>query len=144
MDAERRSRRVLVADDEPAIRALCRVNLQLEGVEVVEAEDGPTTLERASAAKPDLILLDLMMPELDGWQVAQRLEADQATRDIPIVVLSARAARSDVERAHDAGAVGYVVKPFDPVGLAAVVDRILERLAAGEREELRREMLEDE
>ncbi|HEX2293518.1 MAG TPA: response regulator [Gaiellaceae bacterium] len=134
--------RVLVADDEPAIRTLCRVNLQLEGIEVLEAENGNAALEAVAREHPDLLLLDLMMPELDGWQVAQRLGSSNDTRDLPIVVLSARASREDIERAHDAGAVGYVIKPFDPVGLAGRLERTLKRLAAGEREDLRREMLE--
>jgi CheY-like chemotaxis protein len=137
-----KARRVLVADDEPAIRALCRVNLQLEGMEVLEADNGVAALEVVAREQPDLVLLDLMMPELDGWQVAQRLASSEETRDLPIVVLSARTERQDIERAHEAGALGYVLKPFDPLSLAGELERTLQRVAAGEREQLRREMLE--
>ena len=81
-----------------------------------------------------------MMPGLDGWSVAERLAADRKTRDIPVVFLSARAAREDRLRAQELGAVGYVVKPFDPLELAGTVREVLERIARGEREELNREL----
>jgi two-component system, OmpR family, phosphate regulon response regulator PhoB len=137
-----KARRVLVADDEPAIRALCRVNLQLGGMEVFEADNGVAALEVVAREQPDLVLLDLMMPELDGWHVARQLASSEETRDLPIVVLSARSERQDIERAHEAGALGYVLKPFDPLSLAGELERTLQRVAAGEREQLRREMLE--
>jgi len=135
--------RVLVADDEPSMRALCRVNLQLEGLEVLEASDGEEALALATGQLPDLVLLDVMMPGLDGWEVARRLEARPATRDIPIVFMTALAAPDDRSRGIAAGAVGYLVKPFDPLRLGSVVRRTLERVARGEREALRREIEED-
>jgi CheY-like chemotaxis protein len=134
-------RRVLVVEDEPAIRALCRVNLQLAGMEVVEAGDGREALDVLAHERFDVVVLDLMLPELDGWEVAERLRSNERTRDVPIVALSARAAHSDIERAHAVGADSYITKPFDPTELAEYLERTIDRVAAGEREELRREML---
>src|SRR5207249_12249962 len=90
--AEERAPRVLVIDDEPPIRLLCRVNLEAEGMEVLEAADGPSGLESARTSMPDVILLDVMMPGLDGWQVAEELLEDERTSGIAIVFLTARAA----------------------------------------------------
>jgi CheY-like chemotaxis protein len=134
--------RVLVVDDESSIRALCRVNLQLGGLDVLEAEDGEEALQLVERGKPDIVLLDVMMPRLDGWQVAQFLAERDATRDLPIIFLSARAGQEDRRQGFDAGGVGYVVKPFDPVTLAETLTRTLDRLERGERDELRQEMLE--
>src|ERR671925_311920 len=95
--------RVLVVDDEEAIRLLCRVNLEAEGMSVDEAADGHSGLERARTGSPDVILLDVMMPGLDGWQVAEELVGDERTRQIPIVFLTARADFRDRERGLEAG-----------------------------------------
>jgi CheY-like chemotaxis protein len=135
-------RRVLVADDEPAMRVLCRVNLQVDGVEVLEASDGSEALEVATRERPDLVLLDVMMPGIDGWEVARRLEADAATRDIPILFMTALAGADDRRRGFEAGGVGYIVKPFDPIQLGQRVNRTLELLEQGDRDRLRREMLD--
>ncbi len=135
------STRVLVIDDEAPIRLLCRVNLEAEGMEVLEAADGPTGLDIASRELPDVILLDVMMPGLDGWQVAELLLGDERTRGIPIVFLTARAELRDRARGLDAGGVDYVTKPFNPVELASLVNDLLERVARGEQDELRREKL---
>jgi putative two-component system response regulator len=135
-------RRILVVDDEFAMRALCRVNLVAAGMEVLEADDGTSALQLVTAEKPDLVVLDVMMPGLNGWEVAEALAEDPATRDIPIVFLSARAEPSDRARGRELGAVGYVTKPFDPVGIADLLERILERLEQGEREQLRMEITE--
>ena len=134
--------RVLVVDDERSIRMLCRVNLASAGIEVLEAADGAQALELASAQHPDLVLLDVMMPGLDGWNVAAELRARRETSDIPVVFLTARADRADRQRGHELGGVGYVVKPFDPLVLAGMVESVLERLGRGEREALRRELLQ--
>jgi DNA-binding response OmpR family regulator len=134
--------RVLVADDDHSIRMLCRVNLELAGFEVLEAEDGDEALREIAASAPDIALLDVMMPLLDGWQLASRLAESASTRDLPIVFLSARAGHDDRRRGFDLGAVGYLVKPFDPVALGDTLKRILDRLAHGEREALRREIME--
>ena len=133
--------RVLVIDDECPIRLLCRVNLEAENMEVLEAADGPTGLEQARAAKPDVILLDVMMPGLDGWQVAEQLLEDDRTRSIPIVFLTARAEFRDRARGLDLGGIDYVTKPFNPLELAPLVEDMLKRVELGERDELRGEKL---
>jgi DNA-binding response OmpR family regulator len=133
--------RVLVIDDEAPIRLLCRVNLEAERMEVLEASDGPTGLEQARAAKPDVILLDVMMPGLDGWQVAEQLLEDDRTRSIPIVFLTARAEFRDRARGLDLGGIDYVTKPFNPLELAPLVEDMLKRVERGERDELRGEKL---
>ena len=133
-------RRVLVVDDEPAIRTLCRVNLGLSGMEVLEAASGRAAVEVARAELPDLILLDIMLPGETGWDVATTLADDPRTRDIPVVFLTAMADENDLARGRDHGAVGYITKPFDPVGLGDTVEVTLERLARGEREQLRSEI----
>jgi DNA-binding response OmpR family regulator len=133
--------RVLVIDDEAPIRLLCRVNLEAEGMEVLEAADGPSGLATARAETPDVILLDVMMPGLDGWRVAEELLDDERTQGIPIVFLTARAELRDRARGIDLGGVDYVTKPFNPVELAPLVRSLLERVGAGERDEVRREKL---
>jgi two-component system, OmpR family, phosphate regulon response regulator PhoB len=131
---------VLLVDDEQAIRAICRVNLEGDGFSVLEAKDGAEALAEIRRQRPSLVLLDVMMPGADGWSVAERLAEDERTRDIPVVFLSARAADEDRLRAQEVGALGYVVKPFDPVELAGVVRDVLERVARGERDELNRKL----
>ena len=133
--------RVLVIDDEAPIRLLCRVNLEAEKMEVVEAKDGPTGLEEAKRTNPDVILLDVMMPGLDGWRVAEELLDDERTEKIPIVFLTARAELRDRARGIDLGGVDYVTKPFNPVELAPLVRDLLARVGRGERDDLRREKL---
>jgi two-component system alkaline phosphatase synthesis response regulator PhoP len=133
--------RVLVIDDEAPIRLLCRVNLEAEGMQVLEASDGPSGLEEARREKPDVILLDVMMPALDGWRVAEQLLDDASTQDIPIIFLTARAEFRDRARGLDIGGVDYVTKPFNPLELAALVRDLLDRIERGERDDLRREKL---
>jgi DNA-binding response OmpR family regulator len=135
--------RVLVIDDEAPIRLLCRVNLEAEEMEVLEAADGPSGLEKARAEIPDVILLDVMMPGLDGWRVAEELLDDERTEAIPIVFLTARAELRDRARGIDLGGVDYVTKPFNPVELAPLVRDLLDRVARGERDDLRGEKLSE-
>ena len=133
--------RVLVIDDEAPIRLLCRVNLEAEGMQVLEASDGPSGLEMARNERPDVILLDVMMPALDGWRVAEQLLDDDRTKDIPIIFLTARAEFRDRARGLDIGGVDYVTKPFNPLELAPLVRDLLARIERGERDELRGEKL---
>jgi two-component system alkaline phosphatase synthesis response regulator PhoP len=133
--------KVLVVDDEAPIRLLCRVNLEAEGMDVLEAADGEKGLELARAEKPDVVLLDVMMPGMDGWQVAERLVEDAETMDIPLVFLTARAELRDRARGLELGGVDYITKPFNPTELATVVEGLLERVRRGERDELRREKI---
>jgi CheY-like chemotaxis protein len=116
---------------------LCRVNLGASGIEVLEAANGDEGLELARREQPDLVLLDVMMPGRDGWTVARNLAEDPSTRDIPVVFLTARADSADRRRGQQLGGVGYVVKPFDPVGIGEFVDDVLDRVERGEREQLR-------
>jgi DNA-binding response OmpR family regulator len=132
---------VLVIDDEAPIRLLCRVNLEAEGMTVFEAADGPTGLEEARENPPDVVLLDVMMPGLDGWRVAEQLLQDDRTSEIPIIFLTARAEFRDRARGLDIGGVDYVTKPFNPLELAPLVRDLLERIERGERDELRGEKL---
>jgi len=133
--------KVLVIDDEAPIRLLCRVNLEAEAIDVLEAADGPSGLEKARAELPDVILLDVMMPGLDGWRVAEELLDDERTSRIPIVFLTARAEVRDRARGLDLGGIDYVTKPFNPIELAPLVQDLLERVEAGDHDELRRAKL---
>jgi DNA-binding response OmpR family regulator len=133
--------RVLVIDDEPPIRLLCRVNLEAEGMKVLEAADGPSGLEQAIEHLPDVVLLDVMMPGLDGWRVAEQLLEDERTNEIPIIFLTARAEFRDRARGLDIGGVDYVTKPFNPLELAPLVRELLARIDRGERDDLRGEKL---
>jgi two-component system alkaline phosphatase synthesis response regulator PhoP len=135
--------RVLVVDDEAPIRLLCRVNLEAEGMEVLEAGDGEAGLDKARTERPDVILLDVMMPGRDGWQVAEELLADEKTSGIPIVFLTARAEVKDRARGLDLGGIDYVTKPFNPVELAPLVEDLVRRVGSGERDEVRREKLNE-
>jgi DNA-binding response OmpR family regulator len=131
--------RVLHVDDEAPIRLLSRVNLEVAGIEVIEAANGRAGVELAKGEQPDLILLGVMMPVLDGWQAAEDLRQDPETREIPIVFLTAQAELRDCARGFALGAVDYILKPFNPTELAPRIRRLLERLERGERDELRRE-----
>ncbi len=133
--------RVLVIDDEPALRLLCNVNLTLAGFIVDEAESGREGVARAHEHRPDLILLDMMLPEFDGHAVVHALRADPAFADIPVVFLSARTAPEDIRDAYREGAVDYITKPFDPVDLAERVGDVLERVRAGGADEFRHAQL---
>jgi DNA-binding response OmpR family regulator len=117
--------RVLVIDDESAIRLLCRVNLEAEGMEVLEAADGVAGVALARAESPDVVILDVTMPELDGWQVAEELQAHDRTRSAAIVFLTGRAELR--ERANGLGIdrVAFLTKPFDPTELADVIRELL-------------------
>jgi DNA-binding response OmpR family regulator len=130
---------VLVVDDEAPIRLLCRVNLEAEGMTVLEAADGDKGLELARAERPDVILLDVMMPGRSGWEVAEELLADESTSVIPIIFLTARAEIRDRAKGIDLGGVDYVTKPFNPVELAPLVEDLVRRVRDGERDDLRRE-----
>jgi DNA-binding response OmpR family regulator len=131
--------KTLVIDDEAPIRLLCRVNLEAEGIEVFEAAEGEAGLELAKRERPDAILLDVMMPGMDGWNVAEQLLADEDTRAIPIIFLTARADLRDRVRGLDVGGLDYVTKPFNPVELATLVREVVDAVERGDREQLRTE-----
>ena len=120
-----KSLRVLVVDDDPAARLLCSVNLEQEGLQVIEAADGRRALVRALIDQPDLVLTDVMMPGFSGFELAEALRRDQRTRSIPIIFVSGETSPNNQSRAQELGALAFVTKPFDPRTLAAVVDRAL-------------------
>ena len=132
---------VLVVDDEAPIRLLCRVNLEAAGLEVSEAEDGKSGLAVAREERPDVILLDVMMPGMDGWQVFDELLQDERTASIPVVFLTARAELRDQARGLELGGVDYVTKPFNPLDLAPMIEDLLVRIERGEEQEVRRRRL---
>jgi DNA-binding response OmpR family regulator len=120
--------KVLLVDDDPVILKLLQVNFEMEGYTVVLANDGVEGLEKARSERPDIVLLDIMMPRMDGLQVTEALKADEATRNIPIILLSAKAQASDIQAGKDMGADDYLTKPFDPLEL---LERVTELLAGG-------------
>ncbi len=124
--------RVMAVDDDHVIRGLLEVNLEMEGHEVITAVDGADALAKVTVEWPDLILLDVMMPNVNGWQVAETLKAQPETRNIPIVFLSARAMEADVRKGTDLGVQAYVTKPFDPIDLMELVNRLIAERAAPE------------
>jgi DNA-binding response OmpR family regulator len=120
--------RILVVDDDQVIQQLLKVNLELEGYAVEVASDGEEALATFDGFHPDLVLLDIMMPKLDGWEVARRLKASEGG-PVPIVLLSARAQEADVQKGTDLGVAAYVTKPFDPIQLLDLVAGLLTQSA---------------
>jgi DNA-binding response OmpR family regulator len=119
------ARRILVVDDDPGLRLICRFNLEAVGMEVREAPDGETAIAMAVADPPDAILLDVMMPGLDGWAVAAELGARAETRDVPVVFVTARVTEADRARGVELACAAYVTKPFDPSMLAGLIERLV-------------------
>ena len=119
------SHRVMVIDDDPVIVRLLEVNLRLDGYEVETASRGEEALERAAATGPDLVILDVMMPGLDGWETCRRLREQPAFARTPVIFLSARAQDDDRTKGLALGSVSYVTKPFDPVRLMELVRDLL-------------------
>ena len=127
MSAAATAPRIVVADDEPDVRELIACRLSRSGYEVVEATDGAEALRLALAEPPDLVVLDVMMPKLDGYELTRRLRADPATRRVPVILLTARAQEADVSQGFAAGADDYLRKPFNPDELVARVRAVLGR-----------------
>lgn len=123
--------KVLVVDDEAAMREVCRDILNEEGWEVVEAGDGPSGVALARAEHPDAIVLDVVMPRMDGFQVAEQLVADETTTAIPIVFLTARAGFTDQLRGYEAGGIEYITKPFDLTHFVALLRRVVAHAPTG-------------
>lgn len=120
------AKRILIADDDPTIIRLLQVNLEMEGYDVVTAVDGQDAVEKAAAERPDLIILDIMMPRLDGWAAQEALAADADLAGTPVIFLSARAQQADLRRGYEAGVAEYVTKPFDPTALLDIIAAILD------------------
>ena len=118
---------VLVVDDDPVIVRLLQVNFEMEGYDVLTAGDGAEAIDQVRAGNPDVVVCDIMMPKLNGLEVVERLQADEATADIPVILLSAKAQTSEIERGLEAGAADYVTKPFDPLELIERVQQVVEK-----------------
>jgi CheY-like chemotaxis protein len=118
-------KRILICDDDPVILRLLQVNLELEGYEPLLAHHGEQAVEVATAEHPDLVILDIMMPRMDGYEACQLIKAGEETKDIPIIFLSAKAQPSDIERGRSYGVDEYLTKPFDPSELLDVVERLV-------------------
>jgi CheY-like chemotaxis protein len=126
-----KSPRVLVVDDDSNSRALCSINLLLEGLEVLEAEDGKRGLARARLESPDLVVTDVAMPGLNGFELAEALRRDEGTAQIPLIFLSGELNADNEVRALSLGALAYVTKPFDPPAFAKLVAGALTRRETG-------------
>jgi DNA-binding response OmpR family regulator len=136
------SAHVLVVDDEADIVFLCRMNLEMAGFEVSSATNGREALAAITARRPDIILLDVMMPVMNGWECLEALRADASMNDVPVVMLTAMAQQADRVRGLAAGAASFVTKPFRVAGLVDTIRQTLSSTPA-ERESLRRRAMEE-
>ncbi len=125
------SKKILAVDDERHIVRLVQVNLQRAGYDVVTAFDGKEALEKIKTENPDLVVLDVMMPYMDGFEVLQTLRKDPATRELPVIMLTAKAQDADVFRGWQSGVDCYLTKPFNPMELISFVRRIFKSLEDG-------------
>lgn len=114
-------KKVLIAEDEPDLLQIVSVRIELGGYDVLKAEDGEEALQKIKDEKPDLVLLDMMLPKIDGFEICRMVKFDEATKAIPIIVLSALSEQKDREKAIECGADAYFIKPFD---LALLVTKI--------------------
>jgi DNA-binding response OmpR family regulator len=121
--------KILIAEDERDIRDLVVLSLEFAGFEVVAAANGVEAVEVAAEHKPDLILMDVRMPKMTGYEACKQLRLNKATRDIPVVFLSAKGQETEVKQGLDSGAADYIIKPFAPDELARRVREILKREA---------------
>lgn len=125
MDEQESRPRVVIADDDPDIRRLVEMTVTNAGCDVTVASDGEEALERVRESKPDLVILDVLMPRMDGWEVARALKSDPATAEVPVMFLTSRGQEHDVLEGFDSGAVDYMVKPFSPRELQVRVRAVL-------------------
>jgi len=125
-------KKILAVDDERHIVRLVQVNLERAGYEVVTAFDGKDALEKVASEQPDLVVLDVMMPYMDGFEVLQNLRKNQSTRELPVIMLTAKAQDADVFRGWQSGVDCYLTKPFNPMELISFVKRIFKSLEGGE------------
>ena len=116
---------VLVADDDADILRFMEINLRLEGFEVVTAQDGPDALAKAVAVRPDLVLLDVPMPGIDGYTICARIRADARLAAVPVIIVTANYGAAEVEAAHRVGADDFLVKPFLPATLLDMAKTML-------------------
>jgi putative two-component system response regulator len=125
-----RIQRLLLAEDDPDIQKVVRMSLRVRGVtDVMLADNGEDCLRLVKDKRPDVILLDVMMPRMDGYETCRRLKADAETRDIPVIFLTAKAQHFEMKRGLDVGALGYLIKPFDPMTLHDQIIAVLDSRA---------------
>jgi len=120
------TKKILVCDDEPYILMALTDAVEMEGYECVTAINGREALEKARETLPDLIMLDIMMPFMDGFEVCRELKADASTRDIPVIMLTAKSQQVDIQKGKDAGADDYITKPFRPSTLRKKFNEVLD------------------
>ena len=125
--AETGKKKILVVDDEPDIVRLVDISLKLCNFDVMSAYSGPEALEKLKVEKRDLVLLDVMMPKMSGYEVCQAIRADASLKDLPVVMLTAKGQKGDAEKGLEAGADDYIIKPFDPYDLGERVSRFLQK-----------------
>lgn len=118
--------KVMVIDDEPDIVKLVKISLEMANFEVIEALSGKECLGKAQNTVPDLFLLDIMMPEMNGYEVCQKLKAQDKTKHVPVVMLTAKGQKGDAEQGLKVGADDYIIKPFDPYELGEQIREILQ------------------
>lgn len=116
--------RVLIIDDSDVLRKIVSFNLTKEGYVVEEARDGLEGLEKMKSNKPDLVILDIMMPHLNGFEVLKRMRADSELSNVPVIILTAKGGENDAKMALQSGANGFLTKPFSPVKLVEEVRRV--------------------
>ena len=116
---------LVIAEDNPDIQLVVRLWLKRDGFEVTVANNGVDALARIAERQPDAVLLDWMMPVMDGLEACTRLKADPATRDIPVIFLTAKSQSSEIDRGLALGASGFITKPFDPLSLGTAVRNLL-------------------
>ncbi len=122
------ARKILVVDDERHIVRLVQVNLERAGYEVITAYDGVEALEKIKADSPDMVVLDVMMPRMDGFEVLKNLQADPRYQNIPVIMLTAKAQDADIFKGWASGVSSYLTKPFNPRELLVFVERIFQSL----------------
>lgn len=125
-------RKILAVDDEKHIVRLVQVNLERAGYEVITANDGREALQKVKDEQPDLVVLDVMMPYMDGFEVLQNLRRNPETADIPVIMLTAKAQDADVFKGWQSGVDCYLTKPFNPMELITFVKRIFDSLGGGQ------------
>jgi len=118
-------KKILVVDDEPHIVKMVANRLRVSGYDIITAQDGAEGLKKTQEERPDLILLDVLMPVMDGFQMLKKLKDNIATKDIPVIMFTAKGQAGDVEKAVDLGALDYIVKPFTPIVLLEKINKAL-------------------
>lgn len=115
----------MITDDDPVIIELLQVNLEMEGYDVITAADGLEAVAMATSQKPDLAILDIMMPKMDGWAARAELLNNPSTANLPVIFLTARAQQADFKRGYESVVAEYITKPFEPVELLWIIEQVL-------------------